>query len=113
MRTTPYQFAFHDRVKDTPPTDGSVVNLFNRLKNSEQLDRATKDSLFHSLQGTNAPNYKIAGWVFPFAQFMKCYLVKRSYNSHWDEILAFDKTCIRKSFYTNECIVEIIEIPKK
>ena len=42
---------------------------------------------------------------------MKGYLVKRTYQVAGDEVWAFDKTCIRKSFYTNSNVVKIIEIP--
>jgi hypothetical protein len=112
MRTEPYQFAFHNRVATTPPKGGSMVEVFNRLKNGEKLSRSEKNDVFHQLQG-NGPIYRVAGWAFPFMQFMKRYLVKSMYNNHWEEIWAFDKTCIRSSFYTKEAIQEIIEAPVK
>jgi hypothetical protein len=92
-----------------------MVEVFNRLKNGEELSRSEKNDVFHQLQSNaHGATYKVAGWAFPFAQFMKRYLVKRTYNNNqWDEIWAFDKTCIRSSFYTKDAIQEIIEAPVK
>ena len=57
----------------------------------------------------NKGDYKLMGMIIPIKQFMKLYLVKYSYDNTWHEVYAFDKTCIRNSFYTNSCIVSIME----
>ena len=109
---TPYQFAFHERVKRTAPTGGTLIEFFDRLNKGEKLNRAEKNSLFHMIQAnTNKYNYKISGWIFPFKSFMNRYLVNNEYYG-WTEIWAFDKTCIRSSYYTNHRIIEIVEIDK-
>ena len=110
----PYQFAFHDRVSSTPPTGGSMVDFFNRLGKGEKLTRAEKNTVFHSLQSNSRDtNYKISGWVFPFKQFLKRYLVQYDYEKVWHEVWAFDKTCIRESFYTKSNIAEIVLFPEQ
>lgn len=110
----PYQFAFHDRVAKTPPVGGTVVEFFNRLSKGEILTREEKNNLFHTLQSNSGnTSYRLAGWAFPFKQFLKRYLVRYSYESSWTEIWAFDKTCIRASYYTKNDIVEIAAFPEK
>ena len=108
----PYQFAFHDRVSSTPPH----CTMWDRLVEGN-LTRDQKNNIFHALRtnsGFGSSSFKQGGWAFPFGQFMKTYLVKYSYDSgKWAEIKAFDKTCIRSSFYTNDSIVQIIEMPTK
>lgn len=105
---SPRQFAFHDRVANTPPTNGMFVQLFDRLSKGEQLSREEKNQVFH-VTCTYHGYYKLAGWEFNFRQFMKRYLVKYDYDNSWRELWAFDKTCIRTSFYTKDDIVEIVQ----
>ncbi len=110
MKMKPYQFAFHDRVSKTPPIFSMWDEVVNNIDN---LTRDQKDNIFHAIQSNSGNSYyKLLGWVFPFASYMKTYLVKYKYNG-WQEIKAFDKTCIRSSFYTNSNIIEIIEKPLK
>lgn len=113
--TEPYKFTFHEGVRDEAP----YVEMFDRCKDSKEeygrdLTRSEKDNFFHTLQSNSGKsNYKVSGWVFPFRQFMKPFIVRYEYLPlHWYEIWAFDKTCIRKSFYTNEGIGEIKELPR-
>jgi hypothetical protein len=115
MRTKPYQFAFHDNVSKTPPT----IDMWERVKQSfekgeKTLTREEKDSFFHRIQSNNSGTgyYRKGGWVFPFKSYMKPYLVKYGYERNtWREIWAFDKTCIRNSYYTNSGIEKIINLP--
>jgi hypothetical protein len=110
----PYQFAFHDRVSKTAPSGGNMGDFFQRLASGGVLTRAEKNTVFHTLQGNSRKTYyRIMGWVFPFKQFLKRYLVKYDYESSWTEIWAFDKTCIRESYYTKNNIVEIVLFPEK
>jgi len=82
------------------------------------LSREDKDRLFNNIyqnsgSGNYNYNYKLGGWIFPLKQFLKCYLVKYNYNNNiWNEIWAFDKTCIRNCIYTKSNILEIFEKPK-
>jgi hypothetical protein len=108
--TQPY--AFNERgnvesIKGTKPYE-----LFLKLSNGAKLNREEKDYLFHALQqNSGKSNYMIYGVIIPFGQFMKTYIVKYSYESNnWREIKAFDKMCIRNSYYTNSQIVEIREL---
>lgn len=114
MKTTTYyppkKFAFHENVKDTPPQNGMMVEFFNRLCDGKTLTREEKNTLFHNLESQHHKGYyRLAGWAFNFKQFMNRYLVKYNHEG-WQEIYAFDKTCIRSSFYTNSGIIEIIQV---
>jgi hypothetical protein len=105
----PYQFAFHDRVSNTPPQ----FNMWDKVteKGVKGLTREEKNNFFHSMQNNSGKHYyMLGGWTFPFKQFMKRFAVKYNYDSGFSEIWAFDKTCIRSSFYTNSGVVEIIEL---
>lgn len=105
----PRQFAFHDRVSKTPPTCKPFELCVEKDGN---LAREEKDNLFHSLQGnTGKHNYRLGGWIYPFGQWMNTYLVKYKHYG-WQEIKAFDKTCIRSSWYTNSGIIEILQKPE-
>jgi len=102
----PYQFAFHDRVSKTPPTDKD----FELVSSGAKLSREVKDRIFHKIQrNSSKAYYRLMGWIFPFASYMKTYLVKYKYYG-WQEIKAFDKMCIRNSWYTNSGIIKIIEL---
>jgi|2_EtaG_2_1085320.scaffolds.fasta_scaffold68510_3 hypothetical protein len=102
----PYKFVFHDRVPDIPPENKNYELVQSEIK----LTRNQKDNIFHCIQGNSGNGYyKHAGWVFPFYHFMKTYLVKYNYVG-WQEIKAFDKMCIRNSWYTNSGIIKIIEL---
>ena len=105
----PYKFACHDRVSDTPPS----VKMWNEIvaKYGKNLTREEKDGWFHNLQSNgNNTVYRQGGWAYPFKQFLKRFAVKYNHSSGFSEIWAFDKTCIRYSFYTKSHIVEIIEL---
>ena len=105
----PYQFAFHDRVSNIAP---QYLPFENIVKNGvESLSREEKNNLFHSIeQNSGKGSYRLGGWIYPFKQFMKRFAVKYSYESGFREIWAFDKTCIRSSYYTKSNIIEIIEL---
>lgn len=104
----PYQFAFHDQVpKQAPP-----YKPFDNLAAGMPMSRDDKNALFHSLQGNSGKhNYRLSGWIYPFGQWMNTYLVKYKHYG-WQEIKAFDKTCIRSSWYTNSGIIEILQKPE-
>lgn len=104
----PYQFAFHDRVSKTAPRYLQFENLLaNGIKS---LTREEKNNLFHSIeQNSGKGNYRLAGWVYPFKQFMKKYWVKYTHGEI-REIWAFDKMCIRSSYYTKSDIEQIVEL---
>jgi hypothetical protein len=90
--------------------DSKIYKLYQKLASHQILTRQEKDYLFHNIQSNSGkPNYMLMGMIIPFKQFMKLYLVKYSYEDTWKEIYAFDKTCIRNSFYTNSCISGILE----
>jgi hypothetical protein len=89
--------------------------MWEKIK-AGKLTREDMDYIFHSLMGNSGAangGYKLGGWCFPFGDYMKTYLVKYSHTTVWIEIKAFDKTCIRSSYYTNRNILRIIEMPEK
>lgn len=106
INAMPYQFAFHDRV----PKEAPQLKMWHEVVESNgNLTREQKDRIFLCLQSNSGNGYyRLSGWVFPFAEYMKTFLVKYEFYG-WQEIKAFDKTCIRKSYYTNSGLVEIIE----
>jgi hypothetical protein len=105
-------YAFNERGNVELIKGTKVYELFLKLSNGSKLSREDKDYLFHSMrQNSGKSNYMLYGVIIPFGQFMKTYLVKYSYEmNNWREVLAFDKTCIRNSFYTNSNIVQIREL---
>lgn len=106
----PQKFAFHGSVSNNPPEGATMTNFFSRLANGEELNREEKSNVFHALQSQSYKGfYRLAGWEFNFRQFMTRYLVKYNHDNSWTEIWAFDKTCIRSSFYTKSNICEIVQ----
>ena len=108
--TQPYPFnelGDVEKIKNT-----KIYELFTQLSNGVKLTRKDKDYLFNSMcQNSGRSNYMLYGVIIPFAQFMKTYIVKYNYEpNRWVEVYAFDKMCIRNSFYTNHGIVEIREL---
>jgi len=102
----PYKFVNNERIPTTAPNH----NDFELCKSGVKLTREQKDKIFHSLQSNSGKhNYKMSGWVYPFKQFMKRYFVVYT-EGDIREIYAFDKTCIRYSYYTKSNILEIHEI---
>lgn len=102
-----YQFAFHDRVKNTPPSC-KMGTLLSMLENGEKLARDDKDYVFQFIEPNRYGKYKLAGWVFDFQQYMNRYLVDyRHYG--WIEVWALDKISIRNSTYSGSGILEIIQ----
>ena len=87
-----------------------MYNLFNNTKNIDNL-LTDKEVVFKTCSNIvkQEVNNKLMGWIFPFASYMKTYLVKYEYSG-WQEVKAFDKMCIRNSWYTNSGIIKIIEI---
>lgn len=108
MNNKPYQFAFHDRVSKIAPLDAD----FELVSSGVKLSRADKDRIFHKVRGNgNADSdYKCAGWIYPFSNFMTLYLVHYKYSENWVAVKAFDKTCIRNSYHTSGGIIQIAEI---
>lgn len=90
--------------------------IYERCKESfeggTKLTREEKDRFFHAMQGNSGHYYfRLLGWCFPISQFMNKYIVKYKHdNKIWREYYAFDKTCIRKSYYTSSYILKIKEI---
>lgn len=102
-------YIFSSTAAKNIPTGEFVVEMFNKLMAGETLSRNEKNSLFHAFQGNSGKyNYRLAGWIFPFKQFLKRRLVKYK-GIGWEEVWSFDKTCIRFSYYTNRGIVEIVQ----
>lgn len=108
----PYKFA--ESASAELPQQVNAAIYFRRLEKGELLNRDEKDQLFQLLCGnTGKTNYKVLGWVFPFGQFFKKYLVKYKHDPDiWREICAPDKTAIRNCYYTNSGIVKIIDLPE-
>jgi hypothetical protein len=103
-------YAFNERGTLEIIINSMIYDYYKRLVNGEKLSRFDKDTLFHKIQSNgNKEEYKLMGMIIPFKQFMKLYLVKYNYDNMWYGIYAFDKTCIRNSFYTNSNIVQIME----
>jgi hypothetical protein len=102
----PYQFAFHERVPKEPPVNSD----FDLVASGKKLTREEKDRIFFICrnQGNESGNYKVSGWCFPFGSYMNTYLVKYQYYG-WQEIKAFDKTCIRNCDYIKDHIIKIVE----
>ena len=110
--TMPYPF--NERGKVETIKEYKIYDKFEKLVNGIELTREEKNDLFHQIQSNSGKgNYMLMGCIIPFAQFMKTYLVKYDYGNGWDEIKAFDKTCIRSSFYTKNGIVKIVELPEE
>ena len=100
------QFAFHDRVANTPP-ECRMKELYDRINT---LTSDEKQEVFDNCRQYNGI-YKLAGWQFNLRPYMKRYVMKQYGN--WSEIYAFTKTNIRNNVYTKDGIVEIHEIPKR
>jgi hypothetical protein len=103
-------YAFNERGTLENIIYSNMYKMFQKLVNKEPLTREEKNNVFHEIQSNSGHgDYKLMGMIIPFKQFMKLYLVKYNYDNRWCEIYAFDKTCIRNSFYTNSNIVCILE----
>ena len=105
----PYVFVSHD-VGNEPPANSD----FDLVASGAKLSREVKDRIFHKIVAQSRHGqYKLMGWIFPYWQFMKRYWVRQE-HSGITEVWAFDKMCIRNSFYTNSPkILEIVEVPPK
>jgi hypothetical protein len=103
-------YPFNERGTLDSIINSNAYAYFQKLANGQKLSRLDKDTLFHNIQANSGKgNYMLMGMIIPFKQFMKLYLVKYNYENTWHEIYAFDKTCIRNSFYTNSCVSSIME----
>ncbi len=104
----PYQFNERGLLENI--IHSNMYKMFQKLANGQTLTREEKNNTFHNIQSNSGKsNYMLMGMVIPFTQFMKLYLVKYNYENVYHPIYAFDKTCIRYSYYTNSCIVSILE----
>lgn len=104
----PYPFNGRGNVEEIKTC--LAYGYYQKLADGKQLSRHEKNSLFHTLQSNGGKyNYRVMGVVIPFKQFMTRYFVTYKYLGV-QEIWAFDKTCIRSSFYTNRGINEILEL---
>ncbi len=102
-------YIFSSAASKIVPAEHLAVKMFNKLIAGDVLSRGEKNNLFHKLQSNSGNyDYKFMGWVFPFKPFLSRYLVKYK-DTGWIEIWAFDKTCIRSSWYTSRGIIEIIQ----
>tara|TARA_R110000868_G_scaffold177447_1_gene416420 strand:+ start:213 stop:569 length:357 start_codon:yes stop_codon:yes gene_type:complete len=107
----PYSFNERGELKNI--VESKMYLLFQKLEQGVNLTRAEKNEIFHALQqNTGGVNYRLLGMIIPFGQFLTKFLVKYNYENVWREVFAFDKTCIRSSYYTNSRIVEIKEFVK-
>ena len=103
-------YPFNERGTLDSIINSMAYRYFQKLVSGQKLSRIDKDTLFHNIQANSGKeNYMLMGMIIPFKQFMKLYLVKYRYDNTWQEVYAFDKTCIRNSYYTNRCIVGILE----
>ena len=87
-------------------------NIFKMFQNRQQLSRQEKNSLFRELS-TNSYSKKgvpRSGWMFPFKDILKTFLVKLKYYG-WKEMYAPDKTSIR-AYYKGETLA-ILAKPAK
>jgi hypothetical protein len=110
MNSIQHPYPFNERGSMEHIVNSKAYNMFKRLSKEEPLNRSEKNNLFHMLMSNSGKwNYMLMGMIIPFKQFLKRYHVKYNYGQI-QEIWAFDKACIRNSFYTNSCITEIIEI---
>jgi hypothetical protein len=107
----PYKFT------NTAPDQMPYCEIYERSKeafefSNKQLTREEKNRFFHAMQGNSGHHYfRLMGWCFPVYQYMKKYIVKYKHDKrNWREYYAFDKTCIRSSYYTSSYILKIKEI---
>lgn len=99
---------------DVPPLEklssSLVYQLMLKLNNGGTLTRAEKNAdIFRELPHPETYRtgvYKLNGYAFNFAPYMKRFLVKYKYYG-WVEIVAFDKTSIRHNSATPSYILEI------
>lgn len=107
---TPYKFT------STALEHMPYCEIYERCKEAfeggEQLTREEKNRFFHLIQSNSGHHhFRLMGWCFPINQFMNKYIVKYKYDTKsWREYYAFDKTCLRKSYYTSSYILKIKEI---
>ncbi len=106
-------FKFSPTAVDNMP----YCEIYERCKEAfiddgPELTREEKDKFFHQMQANSGHHYyRLLGWCFPIYQFMNKYIVKYKHDERaWREYYAFDKTCIRKSFYTSSYLQEIREL---
>lgn len=81
---------------------------YRKLSDQEKEDI---NNLFSELFNPDRYKYgfiRLQGWIIDFRPFMKTYLVNFKYYG-WQEIKAFNKTCIRKNASFPSYILEIIE----
>ena len=108
----PNPYAFNDRgdVKKVMTSNASAVGYFHMLQNDIKLTREEKNHLFHLLQSNSGDRYyRLMGVAIPFWAYLKKYWVQYEYGNIV-QIYAPDKTSIRKSFYTCQGIIKIVEI---
>jgi len=100
----PYKFAKGD-VEPLETLKGDTI--YTLYEKRYKLTQKEKDILFAELQ-TNSYSRKgipRAGWMFPFEEILKSYIVKIKYYG-FQEVFAANKTSIRK-YYKSHCL-EII-----
>lgn len=80
-------------------------------KNLTKKEKEFVTSIFDELWNYDTYKYgiyKVGGWIIDFTDFLNSYLVKFKYHG-WQEIKAFNKTCIRKNAVNPSYVLEIIE----
>jgi hypothetical protein len=107
-------YAFNDRGKIENVIGTKIFDIHQKAWSGKPLTREEKDYVFqHIVSNTYSKRgVPLLGIMFDFSPYLKRFIVKDRYGGI-EERYAFDKSNIRNSFYTNQGLAEIIEIPKK
>ena len=90
---------------DTPTT-----RLLEKAQDGQHLTRTEKDEIarvLYGVFGNHGSTYKLGGWAWPMAGFLKCILVEFTYEfGTYKAYYAPDKTSLRKVLGQVSCMVE-------
>ena len=93
-----------------------AYRLLEKLNRGEKLMREEKHScIFQELSHSETyrtGRYKLQGYIFDFCPFMKSFLVKLKYYG-WHEVMAFDRTSIRRNAAFPSHILKIIDLAEQ
>jgi hypothetical protein len=105
-------FKFTNTAVNTMPYCGIYERCKEAFEGKKKLTREEKNRFFHAIQSNSGHHYyRLLGWCFPLNQFMNKYIVKYKHDEkNWREYYAFDRTCIRSSYYTSSYLKEIKEL---
>lgn len=101
-----------NELKETKPYNALKLledkGGYSKLTKNEKEFVNTHFSELWNIDTYKTGRYKIMGWILDFSKYLKTYLVKTKYYG-WNEIKAFNKTCIRKNAVVPSHVLEIIE----